>query len=596
MPLDALLTLAVLIAAVVVLNRESVPVGIVALAAPLVLVVTGVLEPGEMWSGFAHPAVVAVGAMMIVSAGISRTGALESIGHGLARLHEHGERYVLFALATATALMSAFTNNTTVVLVCLPIVLTLCQRQGYAPSRLLLPLSFASIFGGMTTLVGTSTNIIVAEVGMTEVQAVYGKTLFEPGMWDFTAMGSIFAVTGIIYLVVMGPKLLPHRVALSMTLSRGTPTEYFTEADVTPGSSLVGKTLGEVVERYGIHAVELIRHDVVEAPMPETELAAGDIILLRGAPAEILDFSSRSGAALLPDLKAGDITTKGVDLTLAEVIVPPNSRWIHRRVDAIGFRARFGVNVIAVQRHGHHVRQKVGELRVAPADMLLVQGTPESLRNIRTEGGLILVEGVDEEVPFRDRAPHALGILLLFVALVAILHVDLAVAAMAAAIGMVLVRCLTMQQAFSSFDWNVLFLLAGFLSLGTALEKSGLAHDAAEVVMTTLADAPPWVLVASLYLFTAFLSDLVTNAAVAALMCPIVVQTAKLMDTAPGPLLMTVAFAASAAFLTPMGYQTNLLVYGPGGYRIIDYLRLGLPLRFIFAVLAAALIPVFYPF
>ncbi|MFH0947318.1 MAG: SLC13 family permease [Planctomycetota bacterium] len=595
MSLDAWITVGVLASTVVFLIRETLPIGLVALLAPLVLVLTGVLEDHEMWKGLSNPAVVAVGAMMVVSEAVSRTGALGFLGDGLARLEKHGQRFVLLALAATVALMSAFTNNTTVVLVFLPVVLSMCKKQGLAPSRFLIPLSFASILGGMTTLVGTSTNVVVAEVGRREVLNAYGEDLFNPGMWDFLPLGAIFMLAGIAYLVILGPRLLPDRVVLSMSLSSGVPTQYFTEADVPDGSPLVGQPLADVTRKFGVRVIELIRREVIEIPRPETLLEAGDTLLLTGSPGQIIDFSDRAGASLLPGMEPSDLKTRGVELTLAEVIVPPRSQWIHRRIKEIGFRSRFDVDVIAVQRHGHHVRTQVGDLRVQPADMLLVQGTPESLRKIRQEDSLILLEGVSGQIQNRRKAPIALGVLALFVGLVAILRIDLAVAAVVAAAVMVLLRAVTLQQAYQSFDWNVLFMLAGFLGLGTALEKTGLARDTATAMITLLADAPLWMVFGTTYLLAAFLSDIITNAAVAALMVPVMVQASRLLDMSPVPFLMTVAFAASAAFLTPMGYQTNLLVYGPGGYRVSDFVKIGLPLRLGFAVIAAFLVPVFYP-
>lgn len=592
---DSIITLVVLVVAIVLMVSELLPVGLVALLAPLLLVLTDVLQAREMWAGLSHPAVVAVAAMFVVSKGLDRTGALGFLGNGLASIAQHGQRYLLFVMMIAVAVMSAFTNNTTVVLVCLPVVLSMCERMNHPPSRYLIPLSFASIFGGTMTLVGTSTNIVVAEVGRDSVAAAYGsEPAFIIGMWDFAPVGAVFLIAGIVYLVIFGPRLLPDRVALSMALSRGTPTEYFTEADILEGSSLVGKPLSEVAKKYDVRVLQLIRNDVIELSTPSNTLRAGDTLVLKGKPRQIVDFSDGTGAALLLDTGGEEMKTRSVDMTLAEVIVPPSSRWIGRQVSEIGFRSRYGVAVIALQRHGHHVRQKVGELVVEPADMLLVQGTVESLRNLRASENLILIEGIDGQIPIRTRAPLALLITALFVILVATGLLDIATGAVAAAVAMVLVRCITVQQAFDSFDWNVLFMLAGFLALGKALDKVGLAADAAHGLIQLMADAPFWMVVGAIYLLTAFLSDLLSNTAIAALMVPIVVQASRLLEVRPEPLVMAVAFAASAAFLTPVGYQTNLLVFGPGGYRFRDFIRVGLPLRFVFVILACVAIPYFH--
>ena len=338
-----------------------------------------------------------------------------------------------------------------------------------------------------------------------------------------------------------------------------------------------------------------MRHDIIEIPAKSIELDVGDVLLVKGGASQIIDLTSGAGTALLPGVDEADIRARRVGMTLAEVIVPPSSRWIDRRVDDIGFRSRYGVSVIAVQRHGHHVRQKVGELRVEPADMLLVQGSVESLRNLRASENLILVEGVQEQVKVRTKAPIALAILVGFVALISTGLTDIATGSVVAAAAMVLTRCITLQQAFAAPDWNVLFLLAGFLAIGVAMDQVGLAGDVADGLIALLYGAPPWLVIGAIYLFVAFISDVLSNQATAALMVPIVVKAAVLFEWRAEPFLMAVAFAASAAFLTPVGYQTNLLVYAPGGYRFRDFIVVGLPLRVIFAIIAAAAIPWIYP-
>ena len=549
-----------------------------------------------MWSGLANPAVIAVGAMFVISEALSRTGALGFLGNMLGELGRRGRRRILGAMMVSAAILSAFVNNTTVVLVGLPIVLAMCERLDHPPSRYLIPLSYASIAGGMMTLIGTSTNVIVAEAGGEAVARYLPKHVFEPGMWSFFPMGVIFVVVGVVYMAYVGVRLLPDRVALSMTLSRGIPKDYVTEAEVLADSSLVGRTLADLRARHpGLRILQLIRDDVIRVPQPQLELEVGDVLLVKGGAAEIMDLQTITGAALLPEIESGELRLRQVDSTLAEVIVPPSSRWIGRPVSEVGFRARYGVSVMAVQRHGHHIRQKVGELPVEPADILLVQGTVASLRNLRASDNLILIEGVGREVKIRRRAPLALGGLLLFVGLVSSGFMTIDVAAVFTATALVVSRCLTLQEAFDAIDWNVIFMLAGALALGAAMDKVGLAKDAATGILDTLGTQNPWILVGVLYIVTATLTDFLSNQAAAALMIPIVVRASEKLDFNPQTLLYTVAFAASAAFMTPMGYQTNLLVYSPGGYRFRDFMTAGAPLRLLFWILATLLIPVFYP-
>lgn len=579
-------TLVVLGASLLLLVLERGPMGVVALLGATALVVGGVLRPDELLAELAHPAVVVVGAMFVVSAAIGRTGALSFLGDGLSEIAERrGSPYLVVVVMLATGLVSAFTNNTTVVLVGIPLLLAVCERARIPPSRLLIPLSFASIFGGCLTLIGTSTNIVVAEL------APAGH---RPAMWDFAPMGAVFFLLGVLYMATIGLRLLPDRVALSMTLSRDVPTEYVTEAEVLEGSPLVGRRLGEVADRYGVHVLQLVRHGIIEVPSDDAVLEPGDVLLVKAKPTRLADFTG-TGAALRSAERGAPVPTREVGVTLAEVIVPPGSRWIDRRVREIGFRSRYGVDVVALQRHGHHVRRRVGDMRVQPGDMLLVQGAVENLRNLRASDNLILIESVEPRLPSRGKARTALLVLLGFVALVTFSDLGLPVSALLAATAMVLTRCLTFQQAQQALDWNVLLALAGFLAMGRSLEVTGLADRAAQAGVTALDGLPPGVVVAVLYAVTAFASDLLSNAAVAALMVPIVVKAGRLLEMAPEPLIMTVAFAASAAFLTPVGYQTNLLVYGPGGYRFSDFVRVGLPLRLLFVVAAGLFLPLFHP-
>ncbi len=597
MTYEKTIMLVVLAVALVAFVREWVPMGLTALAAPLILVVTGVLEPANLWSKASDTTVIAVGAMFVIAGAVSRTGALGFLAAVFERQASRGHRRTLTFLMLIVAALSAVTNNTAVVLVFLPVVLGMCERIEHPPSRYLIPLSYASIFGGMTTLIGTSTNILVAEQGAKAVAHIDGGHSFNPGLWDFAPVGVAFVITGITYMVLVGHRLLPNRVALSMTLSRGTLRDYVTEAEILPGSSLAGHTLDDLKARLpGVRLLQMIRDGVLLVPRSDLKLRVADVLLVKGKAGELLDLSHEGYAALLSGIEPDDVETRAVDTTLAELIIPPRSRVIGRRIDRIGLRARHGISVVAVQRHGHHLRQKVGALVVEPADMLLVQGSVERLRSLRDSDDFILVEGIEHKPALRGRAPVALAGLGVFVLLAAGGWLDIATSAALVATGLVLARCLTLQEAFGSVDWGVLAVLFGSLALGDAVEQVGLASDAAEGMGALFNDLGPLAALAAFYIITTILTDTISNGAAAALMVPVVVRGAAWFEVSPEPFLMTVAFAASAAFLSPMGYQTNLLVYGPGGYRFRDFLVVGLPLRLAFWALAVVLVPIFHPF
>ena len=597
MTLEKTITVVVLVLAVAAFIREWVPMGLTALAAPLLLVVAGVLEPAVLWSKTSDTTVIAVGAMFVIAGAVSRTGALGFLAAVFERQASRGHRRTLTLMMLIVAVLSAVTNNTTVVLVFLPIVLGMCERLKHAPSRYLIPLSYASIFGGMTTLIGTSTNILVAEQGARAVARLDGERSFDPGLWDFAPVGLLFVVTGIAYMVLVGHRLLPNRAALSMTLGRGTLREYVTEAEIMPGSSLSGDTLADLTTRLpGLRLLQVIRDGVLHVPRNDLRLRVADVLLVKGKANELLDLGQEGHAALLPGIEPDDVEARAVNATLAELIVPPRSRVIGRRIDRIGLRARHGISVVAIQRHGQHLRQKVGALVVEPADMLLVQGSVERLRSLRDSDDFILVEGVEHKPALRGRAPVALAGLGAFVVLAAGGWFDVGTSAALVATGLVFARCLTLQEAFASVDWGVLAVLFGSLALGDAVEQVGLARDAGEGVGALVGDLGPLAALAAFYLITTLLTDTISNGSAAALMVPVVVRGAAFFDVSPEPFLMAVAFAASAAFLSPVGYQTNLLVYGPGGYRFRDFLVVGLPLRLVFWILAVVFVPIFHPF
>ena len=596
MNLDQIMTLIVLALMVVTLLAEWLPVGLVGIMAPLVLVLTGTIESQTMWSGLSQPAVIAVAGMFVVSAAVSRTGALGFIGDSFAHLGRSGMKRILGPMMLVVAVLSAFINNTTVVLVMIPVVLTMCERLKQAPSRFLIPLSFASIFGGLVTLVGTSTNVVIAEAGRAAVEEFAPGYSFAPGMWAFTPVGVILLCAGVLYMVTLGQRLLPRRGGLTVPLGRGVPSEYVTEVEILPGSGLSGRTIADIQERFhGLRVLQVIRDDVILPPAGDLEIRENDVLLVKGRASDIVEIGTGGGASLLPDVSPKDVRTRDVNTTLAEVIVPPGSRWVGRPVKEIGFRSRYGVSVIAVQRHGHHVRQKVGDLRVEPADIILLQGPLENLRNLRVSDNLILIEGVGKDIKLKSRAPLALVGLVLFVGLISTGLLHVATAAVLSATFVVLAGCITLKEAFDSVDWNVIFILAGSLVLGDAVNRVGLDAMAAEGIKETIAGLPPSLVVAVFFGLAAFLTDLITNGAAAALLVPLAVQTAVQLETSPEPVLMAVAYGASSAFLTPIGYQTNLLVYAPGGYRFRDFLRVGLPLRILFWILVAVFVPLFHP-
>ncbi len=595
--------LSVLFGTLVLLVAEILPPGITGLTSIGFLVLgnflvgEGVAPHNEAFVGLINPAVIAVAAMFVISAGITRTGAVGlMVNRFMPEGVESKRHYIILLLFVLVG--SAFMNNTPLVLIFMPVMLGLATRLGKAPSKMLIPLSFVSIMGGMCTKIGTSTNIVVAS-------AV--EPPLEMKTFDFMPMGIILAVVGVAFIVFLGDKLLPARASLG--LGSNMQAEYMTEMEIVANSKFVGKKICEFIPTQGksVRVLQHIRNDVIHAADPNIELRAGDLLLIKGDPATIIQLhrSGETGVMRTVNLSVEEdsIHTRRVAMSLVEVIVKPGSRWVGRRVQDVGFRERYGVGIFAVQRHGSHLREKVEDLSLKPGDILLVQGPVQNLENLKVSDAFFVVEGVAARIPHTFKAPVAIFGILIFLGLAMAMPSHVHVAALAAALVMVIGRCVTANEAYASLDWDVLFLLGGTMSLGAAFDRTGLASLIAEHLVSFTSPYGERAAICGIFCFTALITQVLSNNAAAAVMTPLAyaagMQFALAKDVgaspeAAMPFVMAVAFGASCCFLTPIGYGTNLIVYGPGGYRFKDFLKLGLPLTLIFSILATALLPIIY--
>lgn len=585
---------AVLFATLALLLSERLPAGAVGVFAALALALGGVLGPDEVLRALGDGSVVAVGAMFVISAAVSRTGALAFLVDAATAVGRRPGAALRLWLVFVPALASTVLNNTAVVLIFLPIVVAVCERLDERPSRYLIPLSYASILGGCMTLVGTSTNLVTVAAAEDAARAA-GVPSASIGFFTFLPLGAVFLGVGALYLAFVGRRFLPERMAAAPAIGE-TPADYVTEVEICAGSKLLGRRVRDLIGKPGasLRLLQIVRGDVVLAPEPETVVEAGDLLVLKGSTDEIVALNRDRGAKVLPGLdEPDDAAPRPVGVHLAEVMVGPASDWIGRRVKSLGVRKEHGVAVIAVQRHGRHVRasRDGGPLRVG--DALLVQGSADAIRAMRAASKLILVEGTDRRVTDRRRAPLALAGLVAFVVGTSLFPGHVSLVALGVAAALVACRCVSPQEAAAAPDWNVLLLLGGSLALGEALRKTGLAAEAAATLSASLGDSPR-LLIAAIYLVTLLLTEFLSNGTAAALMAPIAVSTAVRLGVDVTPFVVTVAFAASCAFALPMGYQTHLFVYGVGGYRLRDFLAVGLPLDLLLAAVAALLIPALY--
>lgn len=592
--LPIILVLAILVAAVWLFATEKFPIDFVAVMVLGAVLVTGLVTVEEGISGFANPATITVGAMFVLSAGLMKTGALQALARLLERFGRH-PLGLLLLLIPAAALPSAFINNTPVVAVFLPLVLAVCARRKFSPSKFLIPLSFASQFGGVCTLIGTSTNILVSELS---AQAGLGTF----AMFEFSRLGLIMVAAGALYFLAIGYWLLPERRGeeLTATYQLG---EYLTELRVMAGSPLIGKTVraARLDRHHDVTVLEILRGaEKLFAPLNEA-LRAGDILLVRGKVKALMELKSATQLEIEPEFKLRDDTLRSGDLALVETLVAPRSRLQGRTLAELEFRRQYNAIVLAIQRQGHTFREQLRSVRLRFGDALLVMGPRAEIARLRAGEDLIVLEPVDEPALRQHKGILALvivGLVVLFAAvpLVGGRPLPILATAVLGCVALVATRCISLEEAYAAIDWKVIFLLAGILPLGIAMEKTGAAEFLARHSLQLVGDFGPVAVLAMLYLLAAVLTECMSNNACAVLLTPIAISTATGLGLSPKPFLMAIMFAASTAFATPVGYQTNTMIYNPGGYRFTDFMKVGIPLNLLFWVLAIYFIPRFWPF
>lgn len=568
-----------------------------AVIALAMIVAGGVIEPGVAAQGFGNPVVLTVAGMFIVAEALHRTGAVEGLATIVQRRAAGGQRALLLALLPTVMILSGVMNNTGVVVLLLPALVDVAQRIKVSPSRLLLPLSYASIAGGTLTLVGTTTTLLVDGL-VRDHQRTEGLEVVGIGFLDILPMGAIFCVATLAYLVLVGPRLLPNRVGMVTAITPGKIREYMTEIVLSPRSRLVGQSLQTLSGLFeGIRVLQVVRgEERLPPPFHKVTLQADDTLIVKGRPEELVEILGQRG--VLHALESEhDNRIHGVDLALAEVMVPPRSSLDGRTVREAGLRERFGIVVLAVLRRGAHLREQLGSVRLSMGDVLLVQGDADAVERLsREEDDLIRLGGTPPEAPNRSRAPIAIAVALSALTAAAVFSFPLWTAVMIASVILVVSGCLNSAQAYRSINLRIVVILGCMLGLGMAVKKTGLADDIATQLVGWAGDAGPRAVLAMIYVATLIITELVTNAATAGIMVPIAISTATKLEVSSDPFIFAVALGASCSFLTPVGYQTNLLVYGPGGYRLQDYLRLGAPLSILLWILAVLFLPVVFPF
>lgn len=574
----------------------GVSLDLVAVLSLALLVIGGVLDATDAAAGFGNTTLLAVACMFILAEGLQQTGTVHALNRLARRASRRGQRYLFLTVLPIVMVLSGLMNNTGVVVLLLPVFISVSGHMGVSPSRLLMPLSYAAILGGTLTLVGTTTNLLVD--GIVRQWKVDGVPLEGLDLLDFLPVGAVFCVIGLTYLVLIGPRLLPERMGLSTLVPAPLRSEYLTEVLLGPDSRLVGRTLKELPEiGERVRFLALVRGEETVWPgFEDLTLQPGDLLMVKGPPEAIVQLIQERGHAGPPDPE-GQGRVTDVTLGLAEVMVAPASRLDGATVRQARLRERFGVVVLGVLRHGAHLREHLGALSLRVGDTLLVQGPEANLHALGSaREDLITLAGDLPRAPRRSKRILAAGVCAVTLGLAALGLVALPVAALLGSVVIVAGGCLSSGQAYRAVNLKLLVILGCMLGLGLAVHRTGLAHDAAGFLVDIGRGWGPAGILAAIFLATLVLTELVTNAGTAGIMVPIAIETAMVSEVSYMPFVMAVALAASCSFLTPIGYQTNLLVYGPGGYKFYDYARFGLPLSILIWIAAVFLLPIVFPF
>jgi di/tricarboxylate transporter len=575
---------------------EVLPVEVTALCMLSLLVVTGLVTLDQSVAGLSNKGVVTIAGLFVLSQALVKTGFLEVAADRLSSRFSRRPWMGIAILLAAIALMSGFLNNTAVVMIAIPLAVDLCRRFQISPSRVLIPVSYAAIMGGTLTLIGTSTNLLVSSIAEdAEVGAL--------SMFDFLPLGSVFLVAGLLYIMVVAPRRLPERITTPDLTVSYKMSDYLTELRVEEGSKLVGKTVMEakISQSYDVTVLTVIRSKQrLENGIHWLSLAAGDVLIVRGPMDSLLRLRDDLGVALLTDVKLTEKELLGEDRVVVEALVSPRSSLIGKTLQESRFRHRFGGFVLAIRHLHSTLRERIAHTRLQSSDTLLLITSRDQLAEMRRNDDLIITSELDLQLRRRRFWWLPLALIPGIVALAAIGVMDILLGVLLSVALLFALGVLSPREGYRSVDWSVVVFIAAFIPVGDAMFRTGLADKLAALVLAPGGWLPPawapWVAVSVLYLATSLVTEMVTNNAAAIVLTPVAIRMGVELGVDPKPLILAVCFAASASFLTPTGYQTNLMVYGPGGYRFTDYLRFGAPLNLLFWIVATICIPLFWPF
>lgn len=579
----------IIIGSIILFVSEKVPVDMVAMLVLVTLLLTGLVDEKNILDGFSNPATITVAAMFILSAALQRTGVVRFLANKLYRLAGKRKTRLNLVLMSTCGTLSAFINNTATVAVLLPLALRFSEEREISPSRILMPLSFAAQFGGVCTLIGTTTNLLV---NLFLIQAG-----LEPfGMFEFAKFGLICFVVGIVYMLFASKYMLRDRDQNENLSEDYRLQDYMTEMRVLKGSPLIGQRgQNNALTEIGGRIIEMVREGKVVWAAHNSTIHEGDILVIRGDVDRILESEGR---LKLEDWAKGNLgtgTLEADDIMLMEVIIPTGSSIVGRTLTQLDFYWRYHAAVLGVRRRGAILKERIRDISFKEGDTLLLQGHKNDLMHLADEEDFAYLQDLSTLKLKTSKAFLSVVILGAVVAAAAVGTVSILTAALCGSIAVALTRCLNAKEIYKAIDMRVLLLLAGLIPLGAAMETTGAVSHLVDLVMNSMGAYGPMYGLAGIYLLTMVLTAVMSNNATAVLIAPLALQVAYSFNVDPKPFLVAVTFAASTCFATPVGYQTNTMVYGPGGYKYTDFLKVGLPLNAIFFVLAMVFLPLLWP-